>query len=125
MSAKTRSEKAIHAQKLSEFYYRMARISDGARSVSYQDRASHWAHVGRSNLFRLIAPKVPASFALQRLTDALVEDILSLSDEEVLQECRDQGLDPDEEAAKMRALFEQAVVEADRRRAARKREAAI
>lgn len=65
------------------------------------------------------------SLALQRITDALCEDILTMSDEEVLQECRDQGLGPDEEAEKMRALFEQAVVEADRRRAARKREAAI
>lgn len=61
-----------------------------------------------------------SSIALQRITDALCEDILTMSDEEVLQELRDQGLDPDEEAAKMRALFEQAVVEADRRREARK-----
>lgn len=65
-------------------------------------------------------PHVNPSVALQRITDALCEDILTMSDEEVLQELRDQGLDPDEEAAKMRALFEQAVVEADRRREARK-----
>ena len=59
-----------------------------------------------------------AMVKLQRIQDALCEDILTMSDEEVLQELRDQGLDPDEEAEKMRAIFERAVVLAD----ARKRE---
>lgn len=39
-----------------------------------------------------------------------------MSDEEVLQECRDQGLDPAEEAEKGQAIIEQAIAQASARR---------
>jgi hypothetical protein len=44
--------------------------------------------------------------ALDRLADALVDDILSASDEEILAETTDTHGDPEELAAEMRALFE-------------------
>jgi hypothetical protein len=44
--------------------------------------------------------------ALDRLGDALVEDILAASDEEILAETKQDGEDPESVAAAMRALFE-------------------
>jgi hypothetical protein len=44
-----------------------------------------------------------------RLTDALIEDILRASDEEILEEFREDGGDPDQHAAEMLALFEQSI----------------
>jgi hypothetical protein len=48
--------------------------------------------------------------ALQRLNEALVEDILAASDETVLAEARQDGQDPERIAAAGRALFEAAVL---------------
>jgi len=47
--------------------------------------------------------------ALDRLGDALVEDILAASDEAILAETKQDGEDPEAVAAAMRALFEKAV----------------
>lgn len=69
---------------------------------------------------------------LARLKGALIEDILAASDESILAEARQDGLNPDTVAADVRALFEKAVaagkkaalaaakaaVAADRRRSA-------
>ncbi len=42
---------------------------------------------------------------LDRLTAALVEDILETPDEEILAEMREDGIDPEQNAAEMRARF--------------------
>lgn len=47
--------------------------------------------------------------ALERLGDALVEDILAASDEAILAETKQDGEDPEAVAAAMRALFEKVV----------------
>jgi hypothetical protein len=47
-----------------------------------------------------------AQAALDRLADALVEDILSASDEDILAEFRESGGDSERNATDMRALFE-------------------
>ena len=52
------------------------------------------------------APKGASSHALNRLADAFADDILGLSDEEVLAEFTDSHGDPAKNAADMRALFE-------------------
>lgn len=49
---------------------------------------------------------------LQNLADALVDDILSLSDEEILAKAREDGLDPEQEAARLRKMFEEIVSDA-------------
>lgn len=54
--------------------------------------------------------------ALNRLADALVDDILCASDEDILTEFRAAGGDPDRHAAEMRALFERSVVAANKSR---------
>lgn len=57
--------------------------------------------------------------ALDNLADALIEDIMALSDEEVLEELRESGVDPERHAAEMRAIFEKAVAIAKERRVIR------
>lgn len=47
--------------------------------------------------------------ALINLAHALVDDILAMSDEDILEEFREDGGDPEQHAAAMRALVEQAV----------------
>lgn len=47
------------------------------------------------------------------LIDALGEDILDMSDEEVLQECRYLGLNPAEEAERVRKLIAEAIAKAE------------
>jgi hypothetical protein len=47
--------------------------------------------------------------AIDRLEDALVDDILAASDEDILAEAREDGTDPEAVAAAMQALFEQAL----------------
>jgi hypothetical protein len=47
--------------------------------------------------------------ALERLNDALVEDILDMSDEDVLAEAKQDGTDPEAVAAAMAALFAKTV----------------
>jgi hypothetical protein len=48
--------------------------------------------------------------ALQRLDKALIEDILTMSDDEILAEVREAGDDPEAVAAEARALFEKTVI---------------
>jgi len=50
-----------------------------------------------------------ARSALERLEDALVEDILNASDEDILEEIQEDGGDPDAIAAEVRAIFEAAL----------------
>lgn len=52
--------------------------------------------------------------ALNRLADALVEDVLNTSDEDILAELRDEGVDPHQFAASMQARFELAVIKANK-----------
>lgn len=47
------------------------------------------------------------SVQLARLADAFVEEILAMSDEEILAEASEDGVDPDALAIDMRALFEE------------------
>lgn len=49
---------------------------------------------------------------LQNLSDALVDDIMELSDEEVLQEFKEDHGNPEQHAAEMRRLVEKAVKQA-------------
>jgi hypothetical protein len=56
--------------------------------------------------------------ALDRLADFLVDDILSVSDEDVLAEFREMHGDPDQNAAEMRALFERSVLISNKKRLA-------
>ena len=46
---------------------------------------------------------------LQNLVDGLVDDIMSLSDEEILAEAREDGLDPEQEADRLRKMLEEIV----------------
>ena len=48
--------------------------------------------------------------ALDRLAAALVDDVLTTSDAEILSEFRAEGGNPDQHAAEMRALFERSVL---------------
>lgn len=56
--------------------------------------------------------------ALNRLADALVDDILNTSDEDILAEFRDTHGDPDRHAAEMRELFEKSILIANKKRLA-------
>jgi hypothetical protein len=56
--------------------------------------------------------------ALNRLTDLLVEDILNALDEEILAELRDKKIDPAQNAAAMRALFEKSLLAMNKQRLA-------
>ena len=58
--------------------------------------------------------KSKAHDALNRLADALVDDILCTSDADILAEFRAAGGDPDRHAVDMRALFERSVVAANK-----------
>lgn len=51
-----------------------------------------------------------------RLADEFVEDILSMSDEEVLAEFREDGGDPEQHASEMRAMFENSLLTANKAR---------
>jgi hypothetical protein len=59
-----------------------------------------------------------ARVALDRLADAFVEDILNMSDEEILAEFQEDHGDIERHVAEMRALFEKAVAIANKRGAA-------
>ncbi len=59
-----------------------------------------------------------ARAALDRLADALVEDILNASDEDILAEFRESGGDPERNASDMRALFEKGLIAANKKRLA-------
>ena len=50
--------------------------------------------------------------AIRRLQDALVEDILSASDEEISAEAAEQGVDLERQAEAMRSMFELKMLEA-------------
>ena len=54
--------------------------------------------------------------ALDRLVDSLVEDALNASDEDILAEAREAGIEPESDAARLRALFERTVLAANKRR---------
>lgn len=47
--------------------------------------------------------------ALMAIADACVEDIISMTDQEIEDELRGMGLDPAEEAAKVRKIFEDTI----------------
>ena len=47
---------------------------------------------------------------LNRLSDSLADDILNMSDEEILVEFREDGGDPERNAAELRALFEKTLL---------------
>ena len=61
--------------------------------------------------------------ALDRLAEALVEDILDASDQDILAEIREDGGDPAAVAAGARALFEKAVATAAKARLAAAKQA--
>ena len=62
--------------------------------------------------------------ALNRLADALVEDILNASDEEVLAEAEEDGIDPGRLAGHLRDVFERAVADAGKQKLAAARQGA-
>lgn len=53
---------------------------------------------------------------IDRLADEFVDDILNLSDDEVLAEFREDGGDPERHAAKMRSMFENRLLAANKAR---------
>jgi hypothetical protein len=57
-----------------------------------------------------------AQEALHRLRQAMVEDIMEASDEEILAQFAEDVGSPEENAARMRALFEKAVLRANKGR---------
>lgn len=57
-----------------------------------------------------------------RQTNAEVERVLALSDEQVIAECKAEGDDPEKVALRVRGIFERAKSEADRRARMRWRE---
>ncbi len=63
--------------------------------------------------------------ALRRLADDLVEDILNLSDEEILAETREEGVDPERQAAEMQTLFQRAALRANKERLAMAKAAVV
>jgi hypothetical protein len=63
--------------------------------------------------------KNPEREGLDRLADALIDDILNASDEEILEEFQESDGDPERHAADMLALFEKSVTIANKRRLAR------
>ncbi len=50
--------------------------------------------------------------AVQRLEDALIEDILGASDEDIRAEARADGIDLERQAESMRSMFEREIVQA-------------
>ncbi len=63
--------------------------------------------------------------ALDRLADALVDDILNASDEEVLAEAEEDGIDPARPTGRLSEVFERAATEAGKAKlAAARRDAA-
>ena len=62
--------------------------------------------------------------ALDRLADALVDDILNASDEEVLAEAEEEGIDPAKFAGHLRQVFERAATEAGKSKLAEARRGA-
>jgi len=48
--------------------------------------------------------------SLDRLAEALIDDILNASDEEILEEFRENGGDPEQHATEMLALFEKSIM---------------
>ncbi len=65
--------------------------------------------------------KLTPKQTLLPLADALIEDWMTLSDEEVFAEFRDDGLDPEDVAAQLRAHIESLVAESGKSRLARAR----
>lgn len=63
----------------------------------------------------MVRKPVSARVALDRLADALIEDILNASDEEILEEFREDGGDPEQHAKETQALIEKAVALANER----------
>ncbi len=53
--------------------------------------------------------KISAEQALANLTDAMVEDILSLSDEDIRAELIEDGIDPEKLAADIKALIDKTI----------------
>lgn len=62
--------------------------------------------------------KKSAREALDRLADAFVEDLLRMSDEEILAEFREDHGDPDQHEKELRDLFEESVMIANKQRLA-------
>jgi hypothetical protein len=60
--------------------------------------------------------KTRAQEALDRLEDALVEDILNAPDEDILAEFAEEGGDAERHAAEMRALVDRSVIAANKGR---------
>lgn len=54
--------------------------------------------------------------ALAHLADLLVDEIINTSDEDILTELKEDGLNPKENAAIMRALFEKSLISMNKRR---------
>ncbi len=69
--------------------------------------------------------KHPEREALDRLADALADDILNASDEDILAEFRESDNNPDRHAAEIRALFEKSILVANKRRLAAAKAGAI
>ncbi|MCA3418104.1 MAG: hypothetical protein INF88_04315 [Roseomonas sp.] len=56
--------------------------------------------------------------AVQRLEDALIEDVLGASDEDIRAEARADGIDLERQAESMRSMFEREIVQAGKEKMA-------
>lgn len=71
------------------------------------------------------AKKNPEREGLDRLADALVDDIMNASDEEILEEFEESDGEPERHAAEMLDLFERSVTIANKRRLAEAKAGAV
>ena len=67
----------------------------------------------RTLLKQLAAPINPKSDALDNLTDAMVKDILRMTDQEILDGVLADGNDAEKQANRMRELFDRTATEVD------------
>lgn len=78
-------------------------------------RAAFGLHQERCRWCSAVRPALTDRERLRNLADALAEDILAMSDEELLAEAQEAGTDVEAEAAKSRAAFERAVAQIGKR----------
>ena len=55
--------------------------------------------------------KLSPTQQLDNLFGSLADDIVNMSDEEILQECREMGEDPDQIASEVKALIDKVLVQ--------------
>lgn len=60
-----------------------------------------------------MSTQLSARQQLDNLADALVDDIMALSDEEILAEAKEDGMDTEQNAKDMQAIFDRAIAQSN------------